>query len=190
MAIQDTFIGNLRAARGIASGMAKQGYAPQDGFIGNLRKATTTAASNAPKNIDTPSNVTPRTYEKDASARQGTLYLETPKIADNSTFRATKIAALPKTEEAWQNFIKGIDGFKTVLNDYSKEKNQDKRIEILERNAPKFMNSEKLSRYLYIMREDELANKNGKYKDFDYTQVKPGIEQAIEEMMSLRIKKA
>ena len=190
MAIQDTFIGNLRAARGIASGMAKRGYTPQDSFIGNLRKATSATASNVPKNIDTPSNVTPRTYEQDASAKQGTLYLETPKIADNSTFRATEITALPKTEEAWQNFMKGIDGFKTVLNDYSREKNQDKRIKILEQNVPKFKNSEKLSRYLYIMREDELANKNGNYNDFDYTQVKPGIERAIEEMMSLRIKKA
>lgn len=184
MAIQDTFIGNLRNAS------AKRGYTPRDGFIGNLRKATSATASNVPRNIDTPSNVTPRTYEQDASAKQGTLYLKTPEIANNSAFYATKITALPKTEEAWQNFIKGIDGFKTVLNDYSKEKNQDKRIKILEQNAPKFRNSDRLSRYLHIMREDELANKNGKYDSFDYTKVKPGVEQAIEGIMSLRVKKA
>lgn len=184
MALLDTFIGNLRGAS------AKQGYTPQEGSIGNLRKAISAAASNVPKNIDIPSNITPRTPEQDASAKQGMLYLKTPKIADNSTFYATKITALPKTEEAWRNFMSGIDGFKTVLNDYSKEKNQDRRIKILEQNAPKFRNSEKLSRYLYIMHEDELANKNGKYNDFDYTQVKPGMERAIEEIMSFRIKKA
>lgn len=197
MAIQDTFVGNLRKSKD------KSGTSSRGGFIDELRNSLNERALQQ-KRARTPGSVgykgelgparpsmsEPRTVDQDISAQRGSLFVKAPDIAKNSQFNAMHITSMPKTEKDWQNFSGGLDDFDAMMNAYAKEPNQDKRIKLIEQSTPKVRKSEKLSRYLYVLRENELANKRGELADFNYKDQPKYLKQAIDDLLSLHYKRA
>lgn len=183
MAIQDNFIGNLRNAK--VSGDLRKG-----GFVDALRSSMGQQAAPNPSGVQNEPMTEPRTVVQQKSAETGSRYLSTPNVAKNSAYNTIEIAALPQTEKDWDAFMSNVDDFRSMLDVYSKEPDQNKRIDLLEKNKDKFSQSGRLARYLYVMSMDEQTNKDGGYPGFDYTQVKPGVEKAIDDIISFRFKKA
>lgn len=183
MAIQDNFIGNLRNAK--VSGDLRKG-----GFVDALRDSMGQKAAPSPSGVQNEPMTEPRTVAQQKGAETGSRYLSTPNVAKNSSYSTIEIPDLPQTEKDWGAFMNNVDDFRSMLDTYSKEPDQNKRIDLLERNRDKFSKSGRLARYLYIMSMDEQTNKNGGYPGFDYTQVKPGVEKAIDDIISFRLRKA
>lgn len=184
--IRDTFIGNLRGSRNTQNNGI-------DKFVDKLRNVKQTAGDSTnigKQSIDQPQfNEEKRVADNSAAMRGAALHRLSDAEAQrwqNSKFEPQYIAGMPKTERDWKNFEDGLDDFKVVLNSYTNEPDQANRIKILEKSAPRFSNSERLSRYLKIMYQDELANKGGEYKDYNYKNAQSNIEKAISDILSQR----
>lgn len=180
MAIQDSFIGNLRGVNA-PSATKNKGVS---GFIENFRNAVRSAEAKQNGYQNAPMQPVP-------SAKFHRLSGDQALVWQNSKYEPIEIATFPQTEKDWKNFESGIDDFKVVLDAYNNEPDQNARISLLEKSAPRFKDSERLSRYLYLMHEDEVANRDKTAMlDLDYRTVKPAIEKAIEDIMSHRLKRA
>lgn len=121
MAIQDTFIGNLRAARNIASGMASP--APAD------TKAT--ADKSNPfygPNIDKPRNPTGRMPTREFSTQPGEAQR---KMADSGAKFLWKSRIGEVSSDQYRNFVNGRQQFSEMMNLWSDEDDPNKRIDIV-----------------------------------------------------------
>lgn len=121
MAIQDTFIGNLRAARNIASGMASP--APAD------TKAT--ADKSNPfygPNIDKPRNPTGRMPTREFNTQPGEAQR---KMADSGTKFLWKSRIGEISSDQYRNFVNGRQQFSEMMSLWSDEDDPNKRIDIV-----------------------------------------------------------
>lgn len=121
MAIQDTFIGNLRAARDIASGMA------------NLTPADTkaTADKSSPfygANIDKPRNPAGRMPTREFNTQPGEAQR---KMADSGTKFLWESRIGEVSSDQYQNFVNGRQQFSEMMNLWSDEDDPNKRINIV-----------------------------------------------------------
>lgn len=168
MAVQDTFIGNLRAARNIASGMAPVA-APKNKAI------STEKPKNIPKTIDQPTVDWGKWRDAQAGAS----------IIEDTTWNNPVENDTPKYPLNF-NEVRTISPYKSLfdqaITEYQNEPDIDRRIKILDdygRNTA-LGALPGISWYLQVLRNTDDAVKRAGDVKYDYAGTADGFRRAIE----------
>ena len=171
MAIQDTFIGNLRAADNIARGMAPVA-APKN------KVAATEKPKNVPKTVDQPTTDWGKWRDSHDAAVNGTVWEST---AWNNPVE-NDAPKYPLNFEAVQAIKPYKPLFDQAITEYQNESNVDRRIKMLDDYGSNTALGALpgISWYLQVLRNtDDAAKRSGNVK-YDYAGTADGFKRAIE----------
>lgn len=168
MAIQDTFIGNLRAANNIARGMAPVA-APKN------KVASTEKPKNVPKTVDQPTTDWGKWRDAHAGAS----------IVEDTTWNNPVENDAPKYPldfEAVQAIKPYKSLFDQAITEYQNESNADRRIKILDNYGSNTALGALpgISWYLQVLRNTDDAVKRAGNVKYDYAGTADGFRRAIE----------
>lgn len=172
MAIQDNFIGNLRAARDIASGTAP--------IVKNTKKVE--SPKNVPKNIDQPVATNRlKTIDDNISAHRGTLFDTAWKNpAENISPGAGIIS--PLTFNDVQTILPYKTLFDQAISEYANEPDQKKRITILDKYGwDTILGSlPGTASYLQVLRNTEDAVERAGDNSYQYAKTAEDLRKQLE----------
>lgn len=175
MAIQDSFIGNLRSAKSIANGTAPITNPP--------RKTTTTdAPRNVPQNIDQPTVDWGKWRDSHDTAVNGTLWESTAWNNPEENITPGAGAIRPLTFNDVQTVMPYKPLFEQAITEYINEPDSDKRIEILDNYGTKteLGTLPGMASYLQILRNTEDAAKRAGDVKYKYAETAENVRKQLE----------
>lgn len=174
MAVQDTFIGNLRAARNIANGTAS---------ITNSPRGTATADTprNVPKNIDQPTVDWEKWRDSHDAASRGSLFGATRNNPEENITPGAG-AIRPLTFNDVQAVMPYKPLFEQAITEYMNEPDSNKRIEILDNYGTKteLGTLPGTASYLQILRNTEDAARRAGDVKYKYAETADNMRRQLE----------
>lgn len=171
MAIQDNFIGNLRAARDIASGTAP--------IVKNTKKAE--PPKNAPKNIDQPITDRGKWRDDRAAANRGSLFEKAWNNPEENITPGTG-AFRPLTFDDVQAVMPYRPLFEQAISEYANEPNGDERIKILDKYGTNTVlgSLPGVASYLSILRDTEDAVRRSNTTNYNYAETADSMRKRLD----------
>lgn len=171
MAIQDNFIGNLRAARDIARGTAP--------ITKSAKK--TEPPKNVPGNIDQPTTDLGKWRDNHAAANRGSLFEKAWNNPEENIAPGAG-AIRPLTFNDVQAVMPYKPLFEQAISEYTSEPNGDERIKILDKYGTDTVlgTLPGVASYLRILRDTEDAVRRSNTTNYNYAETADSMRKRLD----------